>query len=88
MLLNETGSGIICIPKYTLPADLGISDGMGASLQVITIGDSGTALYNVRLPSLDVFSQAHTMKLGDMTPDVSTTGPARLTYQLFADPNS
>lgn len=77
MLLNETGGGIICIPKYTLPADLGISDGMGASLQVIIIGDSGTALYNVRLPSLDVFSQAYTMKPGDMTPDISTTEPAR-----------
>ena len=77
MLLNETGNGTICIPKYTLPADLGISDGMEASLQVITIGDSGTALYNVRLPSLDVFSRVHIMKTGDMIPDVSTTGPAR-----------
>lgn len=47
MLLNETGNGTICIPKWTLPADLGIVDGMDASLQVITIGDSGTALYNV-----------------------------------------
>ncbi|OQU98727.1 hypothetical protein CLAIMM_04467 isoform 1 [Cladophialophora immunda] len=46
MLLNETGNGTICIPKWTLPADLGIVDGMDASLQVITIGDSGTALYN------------------------------------------
>ncbi len=47
MLLNETGNGTICIPKWTLPADLGIVDGQDASLQVITIGDSGTALYNV-----------------------------------------
>lgn len=77
MLFNETGNGTICIPKYTLPADLGISDGMEASLQVITIGDSGTALYNVRLPSLDAFSQMHIMKTGDMIPDVSKTGPAR-----------
>ncbi|KIW90059.1 uncharacterized protein Z519_09490 [Cladophialophora bantiana CBS 173.52] len=46
MLLNETGNGTICIPKWTLPADLGVVDGMDASLQVITIGDSGTALYN------------------------------------------
>lgn len=48
MLLNETGNGTICIPKFTLPPDLGIQDGMDASLQVITVGDSGTALYNVR----------------------------------------
>ena len=47
MLLNETGNGTICIPKWKLPADLSIVDGMDASLQVITIGDSGTALYNV-----------------------------------------
>ncbi|KAK5222902.1 hypothetical protein LTR72_005739 [Exophiala xenobiotica] len=46
MLLNETGNGTICIPKWTLPAHLGIVDGDEASLQVITIGDSGTALYN------------------------------------------
>ncbi|KEF53547.1 uncharacterized protein A1O9_10522 [Exophiala aquamarina CBS 119918] len=46
MLLNETGNGTICIPKWTLPADLDITDGTEASLQVITIGDSGTALYN------------------------------------------
>ncbi|KIX07358.1 uncharacterized protein Z518_02011 [Rhinocladiella mackenziei CBS 650.93] len=46
MLLNETGNGTICIPKWTLPADLGIIDGQDASLQVITIGDDGTALYN------------------------------------------
>lgn len=51
MLLNETGNGTICIPKWTLPSteELGfeVVDGMDASLQVITIGDSGTALYNV-----------------------------------------
>lgn len=51
MMLNETGNGTICIPKWTLPADLGIVDGQDASLQVITVGDSGTALYNV-FPSL------------------------------------
>jgi hypothetical protein len=77
MLLNETGNGTICIPKYTLPADLGISDGMEASLQVITIGDSGTALYNVRLPSFDAFSQVRIMKTGDMILDVFPIGPAR-----------
>ncbi|KIW70575.1 hypothetical protein PV04_02831 [Phialophora macrospora] len=46
MLLNVTGNGTICIPKWNLPADLGIVDGMDASLQVINIGDTGTALYN------------------------------------------
>ncbi|KAI1621069.1 hypothetical protein EDD37DRAFT_639673 [Exophiala viscosa] len=46
MMLNETGNGTICIPKWTLPADLGVVEGQDASLQVITVGDSGTALYN------------------------------------------
>jgi hypothetical protein len=46
MLLNETGNGTICLPKWHLPAELGIVDGQDASLQIITIGDSGTALYN------------------------------------------
>ncbi|OAL39971.1 hypothetical protein AYO20_00884 [Fonsecaea nubica] len=53
MLLNETGNGTICIPKWTLPADLGITDGMDASLQVITIGDSGSALYNFYVVDVD-----------------------------------
>ncbi|EXJ62238.1 hypothetical protein A1O7_02671 [Cladophialophora yegresii CBS 114405] len=46
MLLNETGNGTMCFPKWRLPADLNIEDGTDASLQIITIGDSGTALYN------------------------------------------
>jgi hypothetical protein len=47
MPLNETGNGTICIPKFPLPADLSVAEGDEASLQVVTVGDSGSALYNV-----------------------------------------
>lgn len=44
---NVTGEGTYCLPKVTLPSELNVTDGTEASLQVITVGDSGAALYNV-----------------------------------------
>ncbi|KAL2259664.1 hypothetical protein VTK26DRAFT_6558 [Humicola hyalothermophila] len=44
--LNVTGNGTLCIPKLALPAGLPVSDGSPASLQVVTVGDDGNALYN------------------------------------------
>ncbi|KAK4040964.1 hypothetical protein C8A01DRAFT_15239 [Parachaetomium inaequale] len=43
---NETGNGTLCVPKLALPADLPVSDGSEASLQVVTVGEDGNALYN------------------------------------------
>ncbi|KAK4129687.1 hypothetical protein N657DRAFT_630523 [Parathielavia appendiculata] len=43
---NETGNGTLCVPKLALPADLPVTDGSQASLQVVTVGDDGNALYN------------------------------------------
>ncbi|OQU98728.1 hypothetical protein CLAIMM_04467 isoform 2 [Cladophialophora immunda] len=68
MLLNETGNGTICIPKWTLPADLGIVDGMDASLQVITIGDSGTALYNLTDWLTDHVVDVFSVRISDSAP--------------------
>lgn len=45
--INETGNGILCIEKFPLPANLGITKGLSASLQISTIGPTGTAQYNV-----------------------------------------
>ncbi|CAK7246416.1 MAG: hypothetical protein STHCBS139747_008047 [Sporothrix thermara] len=48
--LNVTGAGTLCIPHLDLMAagapDLAPADGQHATLQVITLGASGTALYN------------------------------------------
>lgn len=44
--LNSTGKGTLCIPTLPLPAGLNVTDGTPASIQVITSGESGTALYN------------------------------------------
>ncbi|CAK7210251.1 hypothetical protein SCUCBS95973_000715 [Sporothrix curviconia] len=43
---NETGSGVLCIPHLDLPAGLEPVDGQHATIQVVTLGDSGSALYN------------------------------------------
>jgi hypothetical protein len=44
--LNTTGVGSLCLPTVPLPADLKVEDGTQASIQVITVGDSGAGLYN------------------------------------------
>jgi hypothetical protein len=44
-LLNVTGEGNYCIPSLGLPEGL-VTDGQNASIQVVTNGDSGSALYN------------------------------------------
>jgi len=46
-LLNETGNGTLCMPQIVLPAGVTVSDGQNASIQVVTVGQSGSALYNV-----------------------------------------
>ncbi|OIW23826.1 hypothetical protein CONLIGDRAFT_111078 [Coniochaeta ligniaria NRRL 30616] len=43
---NETGNGTLCVPTLPLPANLAVTDGTQASIQVVTLGDKGNALYN------------------------------------------
>ena len=43
---NETGNGTLCVSKLALPADLSVVDGTQGSIQVVTVGDDGNALYN------------------------------------------
>ncbi|CAG8958452.1 hypothetical protein HYFRA_00011129 [Hymenoscyphus fraxineus] len=45
-LLNVTGSGTFCLPAVKLPFGLVAEEGQEASLQVVTSGDGGGALYN------------------------------------------
>lgn len=45
--LNETGNGTFCFPHVQLPTDLNLQDGQDASIQVVTVGETGSALYNV-----------------------------------------
>jgi hypothetical protein len=51
-LLNETGNGTLCLPQVVLPSSFTPSDGQNASIQVVTVGASGSALYNVSDPSI------------------------------------
>ncbi|KAJ6442787.1 expression library immunization antigen 1 [Purpureocillium lavendulum] len=41
---NATGKGTLCVPK--LPVPVNVTDGTKGSLQVVTLGASGSALYN------------------------------------------
>ncbi|KAH6651280.1 hypothetical protein F5144DRAFT_481572 [Chaetomium tenue] len=43
---NETGNGTLCVPRLALPADLPVREGTEGSLQVVTVGEDGNALYN------------------------------------------
>ncbi|RDW84639.1 hypothetical protein BP6252_02229 [Coleophoma cylindrospora] len=44
--LNETGNGTLCLPQIVLPASVTPVDGQNASIQVVTFGATGSALYN------------------------------------------
>ena len=44
---NETGNGTLCVPQLPLPAGVTPADGSKGSIQVVTLGASGSALYNV-----------------------------------------
>lgn len=43
---NQTGNGTFCLPAIKLPRDVVVSNGTQASLQVIQLGETGSALYN------------------------------------------
>jgi len=51
---NATGNGTLCVPGLKLPSGLTVQDGTQASIQVVTVGDSGSGLYNVSLPPTTV----------------------------------
>jgi hypothetical protein len=48
---NQTGNGTFCFPKVVLPADLSVSNGTNASIQVVQVNEHGSALYNVGIIS-------------------------------------
>lgn len=44
----QKGLGSFCLPHVFIPANLGISEGMNATVQVVSDGEGGGGLYNVR----------------------------------------
>lgn len=44
--LNSSGKGDLCIPQLKLPAAFKPAEGARASIQVVTVGAEGSALYN------------------------------------------
>jgi hypothetical protein len=47
--IQEFGPGEFCFPSVPIPADLNITEGTNATLQVVTNAHSGGGLYNVSL---------------------------------------
>ncbi|KAH9894678.1 hypothetical protein F4778DRAFT_747859 [Xylariomycetidae sp. FL2044] len=45
-LLNTTGNGTFCLPSLPIPAEANVTDGQKATIQVVSSGESGSALYN------------------------------------------
>jgi hypothetical protein len=50
--LNETGNGTLCLPQVKIPAGVTVLEGQNASIQVVTVGASGSGLYVVSAPLL------------------------------------
>lgn len=47
--LNTTGHGTLCLRHLPIVVDYNITDGINASIQVVKVGPSGNAMYNVSL---------------------------------------
>lgn len=45
--IQEEGPGEFCLPNVQVPANLGVTDGQNATIQVITDSESSGGLYNV-----------------------------------------
>lgn len=45
--VNETGNGTLCLDEVKLPVGLIVTNGQNASIQVVTVGETGSALYVV-----------------------------------------
>lgn len=58
---NQTGNGTFCLPTVAIPESLGLTQGTNASIQVIQIGETGSALYNVSGQTISV--QDHHIQL-------------------------
>lgn len=96
--LNETGNGTLCIPSVPIPASANVRDGQLATLQVVTVGESGSALYNcadvtlksgVKLLSGDACKTSpgvsyYTVTTGNGTQQAATNGtkPSAASRQL------
>ncbi|APA15613.1 hypothetical protein SS1G_09578 [Sclerotinia sclerotiorum 1980 UF-70] len=82
--LNATGSGHLCLSDFDLPSEIKIEDGLNASIQVVTVGESGSALYNCA----DITFSSNTTTLH--TSDNSTqcpTSPGITVTKLTDKPN-
>ncbi|KAF7891727.1 hypothetical protein EAF00_008029 [Botryotinia globosa] len=69
--LNTTGSGYLCLSDFDLPSGVTIEDGMNATIQVVTVGESGSALYNCA--DITFSSNVTALKASDNSTQCPTT---------------
>lgn len=86
-LVNETGNGTFCWETVPLPGAqaLGVTvvEGTEASIQVVTVGDSGSALYNVSSVKPPAFPESlsfASLQLSRVVGSSDVTVPLTLTY--------
>ncbi|TGO24141.1 hypothetical protein BPAE_0111g00230 [Botrytis paeoniae] len=69
--LNTTGSGYLCLSDFDLPSGVTLEDGMNATIQVVTVGESGSALYNCA--DITFSSNVTALKASDNSTQCPTT---------------
>lgn len=83
-LINSTGDGELCWSRLAVPSaevlGLTVTDGLEASVQVVTVGDSGSALYNCA----DIVFTANATLL----PEAECTNSTGLTAQSIEASNN
>ncbi|PQE21740.1 expression library immunization antigen 1 protein [Rutstroemia sp. NJR-2017a BBW] len=87
--LNETGAGELCLGDFVLPAGITVQDGMNATLQVVTVGESGSALYNCAdITFSTALSPANNSAKANSTQCPSTPGLSLTTLTSSTSSNS
>ncbi|KAF7891112.1 uncharacterized protein EAF02_001437 [Botrytis sinoallii] len=69
--LNATGSGHLCLSDFNLPSGVTLEDGMNATIQVVTVGESGSSLYNCA--DITFSSNVTALKASDNSTQCPTT---------------
>ncbi|KAK5104554.1 hypothetical protein LTS08_002444 [Lithohypha guttulata] len=86
-LINQTGNGTFCWNQLRVPSSellgLTITEGQEASIQVVTVGDSGSALYNC---ADIVFTSNATLLAADQC--VNSTGVTAQSVELSSASNA
>ncbi|KAB8294122.1 hypothetical protein EYC80_009570 [Monilinia laxa] len=95
--LNVTGKGSLCLKDLDIPADLKAENGLNATIQVVTVGESGSALYNcaditfstnTSAPDSENCPNTDAIKVEELTTATSTSSTTNMTSSPSASSSS